>query len=451
MIFGERKKYWGALGRFPFLCMLLTSCVAGAPGIQPEVNSLVVAQRPQLASKVLLNDDELYGDNNKLLYWLDRGMVDQIRGEYRASIHSFAQAQRIYKQLYTESLTKKFATLLINDYSNDYRGEDYEYILTNVMQAINYALIGDIHEALVEARDMDGHFRLLKQIYDDKSGAYVDDGFVRMFMGILFQTAGGSLNLNDAYISYQKAIDEYQLQEQIIPSLLKENMLEVVEQFAPQELSQWMFELDERNFVSKEDRRQKGEVYVIEYAGFSPLKIPQSLAIPVDQQSIISISFPKMYDRFYENSSTYVYASSDGMKRYTEELVPMYNVANIARQMEERKKIWLRTKSIVRPILKYLIQREARQKMQEQHGDTAADILNLAFNAYNVYSEQADLRTWQTLPNEIRLGRLFVAPGNYTLNVQRMDSAGKLLDEEQRASIYVGAGETKFLLLRSYK
>jgi hypothetical protein len=62
----------------------------------------------------------------------------------------------------------------------------------------------------------------------------------------------------------------------------------------------------------------------------------------------------------------------------------------------------------------------------------------------NSLLEQADTRTWRTLPGEIYLSRLFVPEGKYFLYVDQCGE-GKQLKEY----VDVKAGETKFVLYES--
>ena len=44
-----------------------------------------------------------------------------------------------------------------------------------------------------------------------------------------------------------------------------------------------------------------------------------------------------------------------------------------------------------------------------------------------VASEEADIRTWQTLPGEIQIGRLWLTPGEYTVTMEPINNGGKAL------------------------
>lgn len=433
---------------------LLLGCATSAPLKQPEVNSLVNAQRPQKAVEVMTADEESYGDQNVLLYWLDRGMAFHLAGDYRQSINAFAQAQQTFDQLYTESLSKKFGTLLLNDYFQDYRGEDYEYVLVNFFQALNYALLGDVNESLVEARMMDQRLRVLKQLYAGKNYVYQDDAFVRLVMGMLFESAGGSLNLNDAYIAYQKAEKAYidfhlKYYGLPIPDILKKNLLALSQQFSSDDFERYRKKWPDIHFISLDSRREKGSVVFIELAGYSPVKVPSSLLIPVEKDVVIPVSIARLYERYSENHRA-VMTLKKGGKTFTQPLWVGQRIDALGQQIYKQKRVWLTTKSIVRPIAKYLIQREARRQVEKKEGETAGQIVNILINAYNIYSEQTDLRSWQTLPNEIRLGHLWLDPGQYEVMIDIYDDHDNHIEQKSLGDLMLTAGKTTWIVSRSY-
>ena len=69
---------------FPFLglCIFFFSSCAGTPNVQPRINSLVAAHRLEKANEVLASSLNAYGPNNQLLYWLDRGFILHLLGNF---------------------------------------------------------------------------------------------------------------------------------------------------------------------------------------------------------------------------------------------------------------------------------------------------------------------------------------------------------------------------------
>jgi uncharacterized protein len=65
-----------------------------------------------------------------------------------------------------------------------------------------------------------------------------------------------------------------------------------------------------------------------------------------------------------------------------------------------------------------------------------------------VASEEADKRSWRTLPDEIQLAQLWVPAGDYTLRLRTVGEDGTLVTEESARYLTLRAGETKIFTER---
>ena len=241
---------------------------------------LLAQGRYRQAVSFLDSNKKSYGRNNLLLYLLNKGCILHFSGEYRQSIDILEKAKQEYDRLYTKSATGIAGTWLMNEYAAPYRGEDFERVMINIFQALNYSLLDNIEEALVEARDVDLKLRLINNRYGpNEKNAYKEDAFARFFMGILYEALKSNDGYNDAYISYSKALeiyrDDYAKNYNVRPpSLLKENLLAAAE------------------FMEKSIRRaQKAEVYLIQYNGLLPSKTETTIPIPLPDGYIVSLAF----------------------------------------------------------------------------------------------------------------------------------------------------------------
>jgi hypothetical protein len=100
-------------------------------------------------------------------------------------------------------------------------------------------------------------------------------------------------------------------------------------------------------------------------------------------------------------------------------------------------------------VLKYLIERKQQENIEKEYGPTSAAIFTLASNIYNVYSEQADLRSWQSLPAEIRVARLSLTPGQYRLRMDHLAGSGKVVDTAELGERDLCSGKTYFFVSRA--
>lgn len=448
--------------RFPgataFLAVALlfshVSC-AGAPQMQPRVNSLVTAQKLEAASAALGDDPAVYGRNNRLLYWLDRGMVEHCLGRYSESIRSFARAQRMFDELYTRSISKLASAWALNDYAAPYRGEDYEYTLVNIFQAINYLMLGDTNEALVEARDMNSKLALINGIYKG-TNVYNEDAFGRFLAGILYEANATAADLNDSFISYAKAYEIYKSEGGTslgipTPDVLKENLLTLADFMGPGEYAKYRREFPDIRFMTFRQKASKAEVYLVQYTGFSPVKISGIVPIPFDPRHVTQIVFPKYISRYSEIASSEFVAQRNDQLAFVQPTFVGQDIEALARKVLESRKVYILAKAIARPAVKYAVERTVSKEIEDKWGETAAYGFNFLSSLYNLSTEQADLRSWQTLPRQIRLARLLLEPGEYEFFVQTYTDDAAMLNKVSLGRSVLKAGEKKFFMFRNYR
>ena len=436
------------------LSFFAASC-ATAPDVQPRVNSLVVAQQLDMATAALGDNPAIYGKNNELLYWLDRGMVDQCAGRYSDSIHAFAQAQQRFDELYTKSITKLTSAWALNDYAAPYRGEDYEYTLVNIFQAINYVMTGNYNEALVEARDMDSKLNLINSLYAGKN-VYKEDAFGRFFMGILYEVNGTPADLNDAFISYSRAYEDYTKQggENFgvqAPDLLKENLLTMAQFMGNEQFAHYRAEFPDVQLLTLDDKNKKAEVYLVQYTGFSPVKVSGVVPIPFDPRHVTQIAFPKFISRYSEIVSSELSAAKTDQLAFVQSTFIGQDIAAIAQSVLDSRKVQIFAKAVARPVVKYAAERVVEKKIEDKWGDVAAYGFDFLSSLYNLSTERADLRSWQTLPAQIRVARLLLDPGEYEFFVQTYTHNNRFLNKVSLGKSTLEAGEKKFFVFRNYR
>ena len=89
---------------------------------------------------------------DQLLVLLDYGTVLHAAGRWAESKEVLAKADELSQQLDFTSVTEETGALLANETLRTYRGEDFEKLMITVLQALNYAQLGDDEGALVEIR-----------------------------------------------------------------------------------------------------------------------------------------------------------------------------------------------------------------------------------------------------------------------------------------------------------
>lgn len=426
------------------LCVVLCSGCASSPMIQPQINSLVIGERFDLALKTMDAQQDVYGSRNELLYYLDLGLVSHYAQEYRKSIDAFEKAKRIYDRNYTISISNAASTWVVNDNRAPYRGEDFERALINVFQALNFVALSDMDGALVEARDVDARLRLINQQYSESArNVYREDAFVRMLMGLIYEASGTREGLNDAFISYQKAWEIYQSDylknyQLDVPTLLKTQWIRVARELGwkedlPKEL------LKEWNRVS-DISRAEARIIVVHYQGLSPIKHQVSIPVPLPNGNVARLAFPKFNARFYPQKDFVIRAVNETVIVQEAQTQLVENISRIAQQDFDKKQLQMIAKAVARQAGKQVAIDSMERLAEDKSGKTTGKIVKVAGNLYAWFSEQPDLRSWQTLPAEIRLAVLDVPAGIYTI---------KGNDHVIRDNLIINEGDAVFIPWRS--
>ena len=438
------------LGALATAVLFLSSC-AGPPRLQPEINSLLISNRWSMAADRIEEAKADYGHGNYLLYYLDRGLLEQMTGRYAESIRSFEKAKQRFEKLYTQSISDEAASWAVNDYRLPYRGTDYEYVLVNVFQALNFVQAGQITEALVEARDLDSKFRVIEELArNSKRKHFEDNGFARMFMGLLYEAAGSPQDINDALIAYRQALALYDgyYGNRYVPQVLAERLLALAERFNDDDLFSLRLRFPLAALANGGRPSGKAVVYLVHLMGYSPIKVPEVIPVPLDRGLMTKITFPQFVRRYYATRSSRLdITGSGGQVRADTELGA--DIEGIAIRDLEEQKARVLAKAILRPSIKYLLERNQKEIVKKHYGNGAAELFGLFSDLYNFYSEEADLRSWQTMPAQIRIARVMLEPGQYHFRLELLGENGGVSGSEDLGEVSLRAGETKFFVRRA--
>ena len=216
---------------FCLVFVVITSSCASTQRFQPVVDNMVITSNYDKALHVLNNNPNVYGKKNRLLYLLDKGYILHLSERFEESVYTFEKGKKVFDELYTKSISNIASTWVLNDYASPYRGEDFESVLLNIFQSLNYLMLGKYDDSLVEAREVDSKLKAINLQYKvGQKNVYKEDAFARFLMGVLYERGNTRIDFNDAFISYEKAygiykneyLKNYNLR---IPKLLKENLL----------------------------------------------------------------------------------------------------------------------------------------------------------------------------------------------------------------------------------
>ncbi|UCG77647.1 MAG: hypothetical protein JSV21_08700 [Nitrospirota bacterium] len=416
---------------------VLSSCTSGID--YSTLDAMMGRGECDAAPEYIEQGADRYGDNARLLYHLDLAMVNMLCGKHEDSNRSFRNAEDIAEELWTKSITREAASFLLNDYTKPYAGEDYERALINLLSAINYAVIGDHDGSLVEVRRLDANLLDFNDRYEKKN-IYKEDAFGRYLSGVIYEASG---KLDDAFIDYLKAYNIYGDYRENYgtyrPEILIEDLIRVARKLRRDNEITHIIEANDGRYDEKFDAGRYGKVVMIHFNGVAPVKVDDKFIFH-SSSGPITVAFPSMIVKEPVcRHSRMTLISGDKVRSFDSELVEDIN--GIALKTLDDRRGRLTLKEITRVFLKQGVINAATDHIDDEGARLLAKVL---LNVVNIAVEQADTRSWRTLPGEVHMARAFVPPGNYWVNADSCGSESTLIP-----SLSIKAGETKFLLFET--
>ena len=441
---------------------------------------------PMRGAQVLEAAAHEYGSESQVQYRMDRGMLLHLAGQYEASNALLEQADDEIEKLYTRRVRTEATAFLTNDSKLPYEGDPYEQTLLNVVKALNYAALGKWNDALVEARRLDHRLNVLRDRTTDKE-AYRDDAFGRYFSGVLYEASG---DMNNAYIAYRHAYEDYRdtasWARTPLPPQLRMDLLRLSDalHFAD-EHEEYKKQFGEITWRPQSELQPLGQIVVIAYNGRAPRKEDFFVDVPISMEALQLVLFTKVAGHNTPNTrekraveSTLYGLNGRVVRVALPSLVPQKsqvayedlqwtgptgafaakteladNITAMADKSLASRIKGITVKAVARAITKFGLAEGVGRGAQAAAGHDAGPLVGLVVGglakAIAVASEEADKRLWQTLPDEIQLGWMWLPAGDYEMKIQPVGRDGRLLGPPVKRIMHVEAGRTQFVIHRS--
>ena len=327
---------------------------------------------------------------DRLLALLDEGMILHAAGRYQESIGVLAEADRLSQQLDVVSISEEAKTLISNERERAYRGEDFEKLMISVLQALNYAELGRDEDALVEVRRVNE--RLRKMIVDEKK-PYEQLAIARYLGGVLWEDQG---ELDSAFIDYQAA---QKLQPNLGP--LAEPLIRLARETGRDEAYRKLKQ-EYPDVLDMPLGKDQGQLVVVVEAGLSPIKISAQQRYP---GLIQLLDVPKYQDRW---PTRHAAVRVDHEEQEATTVTSLGAVAKL--HLDDR---------IGRMVAKAIASTALKAGVAAGVGEAtkSRELGLLTFLLLNV-NNQADRRSWLSLPAEFQLARFRLPAGRYQVSVE---------------------------------
>ncbi len=427
-----------------FSGLLVTSgCATDYTREMKPVTSDLRNERPDLA---LQEFREVFQDStgkNRLLYLMELGNLLRLSGEYTEAEVVLLQADRLSDQQRGIELGQEVGAFLTSDLALEYRGADYEKVFINYCLAASYAAENNMEDALVECRAVNNKLRVFNLDYErGNRNRYSDDAFIRYLMGILFEKSG---DLNNALIAYRNSAAVYDSSyaaEYGIPAprRVKSDILRLssalgMESVFQNYLNQWP-EID--GWQDQGPDASHGEIIVILEAGLIPSRVERSYTFFFDDR-VYRLALPGIA-AFKQKTLSVVLSSGS----YQSDGFLAEDLAAIARGNLEDQAGRDIARSIARLAIKAGVAEAGEQIVEEltSENSTVSNIAGLLLSIAGAATEQADLRAWLTLPEQIYIARLTLPEGFHPLSVE---VNGRIIFTDDAVSIVPGSINLYFL------
>lgn len=410
--------------RFIWLCTItlaVTGCFSGSlfSGYPQQLVRLKeTLQDPQQDAETITQDLTAgLESNDHLLYAQELGRSSQIQGNFKQSILYYQRAIAAYKNFDQQAIisaTRSAETagaLLVNDSMLTYQGIPFERIMLHQYQALNFLMQRRVDKALIEVRRMHEQLKREQKNVTDDVANDLDNGSVNETIQQLEKSASimsSSLNAysytiagliyelanqpNDAYIDYRKA-RRFQPNQRY----LQNNLTRLAQQL----------KMPKRHDFAKKwgpvarQQPHQGRLVILVERGFVVPK--QAIFLPLFIESELnSVSMPT-YAPYKQVSQAPLKINGLAQSIQIDALADINQLA-IKSLAEAYPSI------ITRQIGRLIAKKHINNVSGNQN-------LNNILSITNFLTEQADLRSWLTLPSQTAIGQQFIDKGQYNLHI----------------------------------
>jgi len=299
-------------------------------------------------------------EKDLLLCYMEKGIILHYMEAYEESTEVLLKASQLIKAHDQISVTDQSTAVVINDRVMTYKGEYSERLWVHTFLMMNYLLQAKYEDALVEGKQA-------LEVYDKYPGSLSGDHFTRALIALCFE----DMNLpDDARIEYEKLAAEMG-REKISP-----------EPAVP----------------------GKGELILFIGQGRAPTKVSSDVALPPS----IRISVP-----VYADGSPPVSVSIRSDGNTLDPLEISTDLGQVARKSLDDRSAQYLTRQAVRA--------GAKEAIAEKVGDKN-EIGELFARAILFLLEEADTRSWETLPGGLTLVRITLDKGVHDLEISSGNS-----------------------------
>ncbi len=415
-----------------------------------------------------------YTDKERLLYYLDCGLAHHYAGNHRSSNEKLSLAEGAAEDLFTKSVSRAAASLLLNDNVLEYAGEDYEVLYTNLIMALNYLALDQFDEAFVEIRRANEKLALLEQKYAD-AGELLRRGAVSDTAGVGIDYRASEVRFNnDAFARY---LSMHLYAADRLPDDAAIDLRKLRDAYRDQPR---IYHWDPPPV--RYDASGGSLLSVVALSGLAPVKEALNLRIRTDKDlNLVQVLYtegkrrgeeyghvflPVDVDFYFKLSIPQIVTRPSAVRRVRVgsergpigELRLIEDVGSVALETFEARKSLIYLRAVGRAVFKGLLgerlkskaDAKQRKRKSSREGERSGGglggrlgtwLTKVAVDVATEVSESADLRCSRLLPGKILVGDFELDPGVYDLRIDFLAADGRVLYRREISGYQVRAGD----------
>jgi hypothetical protein len=370
--------------------------------------------------QALVKIDKNSGSDKDILFFFEKGELLRLKKANADSIATWREADRLLDAWESEAKVNMSkigagaASLIINDKSMRYDGEDYEKVMLTTRLALDYISAGDFESARVymkktgELQDFIAELHS-KELQKEEDAA--KEKGVKTDIATLNGYPIATLNtpeVNSLKNAYHNAFSEYLagfVYEALGNDLAMPAYKRAVELKPDSQLLK-----DSLVRINKGkaniDNGNNSDVLLVVENGVAPTISSVTVPLPIPRAGLVPISFPILEA---DPSASIVGINVKYGENKSLNLDKIANIDAMARKSLRDRLPGIMLRGAIRAAAK-----GAAQAAVNQQNAAAGALLNVV----NVVTESADERIWKTLPSSISIARLSLPKGSNKLTLE---------------------------------
>lgn len=435
------KKLKIQLFSLSLLTILFFSCRTMADVDFSSVDSDIRNNEYASAANTLSSDPaNYYTKHDTVIAYLDQGVLRHFAGDFKASNENLSNAEKEIEEKFTKSITQAIGTGIVNDTVQDYPGETFENIYTNIFMCLNYLHMKKFDDAEVEIKRFDNKMKVVGTEYEevlqsqrqrlgdgerfdiDTEVKFHNSAFARYLSLLIYRTEGDTSN---AELDYKKIQEAFAMQQEIynfdIPECIKDDI---------------------------EPPKDKARVNFITFIGFSPMKQEEVLRIPF-RGAYYKLALPVMVNRESSIKAIQVVMTN----KQTGEVIkaPLKRIETLENVVTDTYKqhfasIYCRT--MLRSIGKATgsgILSASSALSRNSDKSILFGALSFASQIATEATERADVRMCRYFPGNVCIAGVTVPDGTYDVTITYYSASRKILYSQIVEDYHAKRGELNLI------